>query len=570
MTKRDAITGNWVLAAVAIPFIPVLLVAYAGATAHYEIKRIKKKIKDRKWKKMPQYWNGTIITGKLSAKELRQMATKGGTYPPAAPDSIQKNLPLLPPEIIREILMHATDTFPSPYSVHRFGPSSSTRRFPASTDPLSDLAVERELHQQSMEIKLTVSKVSLLWRDIAAEFLYNSIRIYSSRQIPLLSLAFNGDERRRGGGGPGSVAWWIREVWIDVAKFNYYITLDDGLPPFDLFDFFKKCPKIAVFRDFGKWGNQQATAYLNQDPTLQAITQTPYGTIAAKTASTQAEDTDASRRIELHLLVDRDPFLPLTASPPYTSTIPSIQSLELRFDYILRHSVPNPEVIIHLPNLKYLTVRGVKATIQAQFFVMPRLESITYAPDSLRGMDHVGPDPLRSLLERHGATVRELVLLSEWSLLNPGELRRSCPDLQSVRMHWDGAARHVDQFPQSITHVGLFGLDNVVHRKRGLEVLSLMSAMASAFPTLQDVQDLSWRSGMVRLRAVKHWDDPEAESYREFWRLALTVLRGNLGTASLIDWRGKTVIIPPSQPSGDVMDWGDQAMDQIMNGRFRF
>lgn len=495
------------------------------------------------------------------------MAAKGTTAQTPEPP---RNLPVLPPEIIREILMHATDTFPSPFSVHRFSPSSPTRRFPASTDPLSDLAVERELHQQSMEIKLAVSKVSRLWRDIAAEFLYNSIRIYNSRQIPLLKNAFDGDERRRGGGGPGSVAWWIREVWIDVAKFNYFITLDDGLPHFDLFDFFKQCPKIVVFRDFGKWGNQQATAYLNQDPTLQAITQTPYETSRAKSGIKQPEETDSSRRIELHLLVDRDPFLPLTASPPYTSTIPSIQSLELRFDYILRHSVPNPDVIIHLPNLKYLTVRGVKATIQAQVFVMPMLESITYAPDSLRGMDHVGPDPLRTLLERHGSNVRELVLLSEWSLLNPGELRQSCPELRSVHMHWDGAARHVDTFPQGITHVGLFGLDNIVHRKRGLEVLSLLSTMASMFPTLQEVQDLSWRSGMVRLRAVKHWDDPEAESYRGFWRLALTVLRGNLEGASILDWRGRTVIIPLSRPSGEVMDYDDQGMDQIMNGRFLF
>ncbi|KIO21360.1 hypothetical protein M407DRAFT_126606 [Tulasnella calospora MUT 4182] len=570
MTKRaraGEIVGNVTLAAVTIPFIPILLVAYAGAAAHYEIKRIRKEIKDRKWKKMPQYWNGTLITGKLSAKELRQMATKGTASQVTDPP---KDLPALPPEIIREILMHATDTFPSPFSVHRFGPSSSTRRFPASTDPLSDQAVERELHQQSMEIKLAVSRVSRLWRDIAAEFLYNSIRIYNSRQIPLLANAFDGDERRRGGGGPGSVAWWIREVWIDVAKFNYFITLDDGLPHFDLFDFFKKCPKIVVFRDFGKWGNQQATAYLNQDPTLQAITQTPYGTSKANTSNKPPEETDASRRIELHLLVDRDPFLPLTASPPYTSTIPSIQSLELRFDYIIRHSVPNPEVIIHLPNLKYLTVRGVKATIQAQFFVMPMLESITYAPDSLRGMDHVGRDPLRSLLERHGSNVRELVLLSEWSLLNPGELRRSCPDLQSVYMPWDGAAKHVDTFPQSITHVGLFGLDNVVHRKKGLEVLSLLSTMASTFPALQFVQDLSWRSGMVRLRAVKHWDDPEAASYRDFWRLALTVLRGDLEEALLMDWRGRTAVIPLSRPSGDVMDYDDEAMDQIMNGRFLF
>lgn len=44
MTKRaraGEIVGNVTLAAVTIPFIPILLVAYAGAAAHYEIKRIR-------------------------------------------------------------------------------------------------------------------------------------------------------------------------------------------------------------------------------------------------------------------------------------------------------------------------------------------------------------------------------------------------------------------------------------------------------------------------------------------------------------------------------------------------
>lgn len=39
--RAGEIVGNVTLAAVAIPFIPILLVAYAGATAHYEIKRIR-------------------------------------------------------------------------------------------------------------------------------------------------------------------------------------------------------------------------------------------------------------------------------------------------------------------------------------------------------------------------------------------------------------------------------------------------------------------------------------------------------------------------------------------------
>ncbi|KAG9046786.1 hypothetical protein FS837_003658 [Tulasnella sp. UAMH 9824] len=179
-----------------------------------------------------------------------------------------RDVPFIPPEIVREIIRHATDTFPAPLSIHYSIPSASQ---PLSPPPSSyphfpywscafreDGDVDRKLHALSMKIKLSVSRVPRTWRDVAAEFLFNSIRIHDSKQLPLLWHAFEGDARRRGQAANkeimaplGSAPWWIRELWIDFEKIKHIARYDPK--KFGLADLLKICPNIVVYRGLGTW-----------------------------------------------------------------------------------------------------------------------------------------------------------------------------------------------------------------------------------------------------------------------------------------------------------------------------
>ncbi|KAG8892157.1 hypothetical protein FRC00_012559, partial [Tulasnella sp. 408] len=176
-------------------------------------------------------------------------------------------VPFIPPEIVREIIRHATDTFPAPFSIHYPIPSASQPlsppppphpRFPHSSYAFGeDKDIDRKLHALSMKIKLSVSCVSGTWRDVAAEFLFNSIRIHDSKQLPLLWRAFEGDARRRGQEASketvaplGSAAWWIRELWIDLEKIKD--TAQSKLTEFCLAGLLKICPNVVVYRGLGE------------------------------------------------------------------------------------------------------------------------------------------------------------------------------------------------------------------------------------------------------------------------------------------------------------------------------
>ncbi|KAG8940898.1 hypothetical protein FRC00_012713, partial [Tulasnella sp. 408] len=227
----------------------------------------KQRSEEQKWRHYPQYPNGTLITGRLTEAELAAAAQAAPSLSSSAPQAHGSSF--IPPEIVREIIRHATDTFPAPFSIHYPTPSISQPLSPPSSPPprfpysscafRDDRDVDRKLHALSMKIKLSVSRVSRMWRDIAAEFLFNSIRIHHTCQISLLWRAFEGDARRRGEGGsvetaalPGSAPWWIRELWIDFDKMTFIAR--DNPWEFGLADLLKICPNIVVYRGFGHWG----------------------------------------------------------------------------------------------------------------------------------------------------------------------------------------------------------------------------------------------------------------------------------------------------------------------------
>ncbi|KAG9046788.1 hypothetical protein FS837_003660 [Tulasnella sp. UAMH 9824] len=215
-----------------------------------------------------------MVKTRVGCRRLTEFELAEVTRPTTSPSPTTgqgKIAPFLPLEIVREIIRHATDTFPAPSSIHHPSPSTlqtlsppQYSHFPYSSHSFEeDREVHRKLHALSMRIKLSVSRVSRQWRDVAVEFLFNSVRIHDSIQIALLWHALEGDAKRRGEQAskenvarPGIAPWWIRELWIDlrpekVGKADPRVARNDSLkdlPSFDLFDLLKICPNIVVYR----------------------------------------------------------------------------------------------------------------------------------------------------------------------------------------------------------------------------------------------------------------------------------------------------------------------------------
>ncbi|KAG9046781.1 hypothetical protein FS837_003653 [Tulasnella sp. UAMH 9824] len=572
------------------------------------IEERRQQAKARKWKTYPQYWNGTIITGRLT--EAEQAAQGQGRFSTSKKPG--ELAPFLPPEIVREIICHATDTFPAPCSIHRPSPSSSQNPISPSSQPpfpysswdfREDTDTDRKLHNRSMQVKLSVSRVSRMWRDVAAEFLFNSIRIQNSKQVPLLWRAFEGDAKRRGETAskdtmaqPGAAPWWIREVWVDLDKFQHVVQpeSEEPLPTFDLSDLLKICPNIVAYRGFGRWREFQFQALLKEGAVLKRILDLPAeeGTEAPEQVQ-EAQDSqlvvpDTGRRIELNLIYDYEPFLPLfhdrtvSIATPLIVTLPSIVSMELRSLLLPRFTHQLDYVTIRLPNLTHLTLWGIDSLKYAAVKLhLPALRSVTYGRGDTRPLGNDEEPHLERFLERHGLSLEELTVLDKPCGKNFRRLDQFCPILETLRTPYEELPRSA---VSSIKTVGLYGLEHAYHDTGPSPAFGeiLVNQILKDFPQVTTIQDMSWRSGVIRRRAFTNWKDPEGAKYREVWTRLLRAVRTGVeqlnsagsGTeftgrkVTLLDWKGRVVDAVPTSPPGEkaqALSPDDQLMEALVS-----
>ncbi|KAG8955939.1 hypothetical protein FRC04_006387 [Tulasnella sp. 424] len=572
------------------------------------IEENRRKRKARKWQAYPRYWNGTIITGRLTeAEQAAKARARLSTFKkPGEP------APFLPPEIVREIILHATNTFPAPSSIHRPSPSVSQSSLPPTSQPpfpysscdfREDTDTDRKLYALSMNVKLSVSRVSQMWRDVAVEFLFNSIRIQNSQQIPLLLRAFEAHAKTRGEAvakgavaQPGAAAWWIRELWVDLDKFKHIVQpgSEEPLPSFDLTDLLRMCPNIVVYRGFGRWREFQFQALLKNGAVLKQILGLPaegehkrQGQ-GEKTQGTELIVPDTGRRIELNLIYDYEPFLPLFSKPtvsssaPLAVTLPSISSMELRSPMVPRFTHQLDHVTIQLPNLTHLSIWGVESLkYVTEKLVLPALRCVTYSRGDTMWLTVDEEPHLDAFLGRHGLALEELNVLDKPCAKNFRRLDQLCPILETLRTHYHELPTST---VSSVTTVGLYGLEHVVHENEPDPRFgeTLIHGIFKAFPKVTTIQDMSWRSGVIRHRAFTNWKDPEGKKYREFWlHLLRTIQTGleDLNSAgnkrkftvrkvTFQDWRRMVVDVVPTTPPGDqdvVLGPDDRLMDALVS-----
>ncbi|KAG8955938.1 hypothetical protein FRC04_006386 [Tulasnella sp. 424] len=558
----------------------------------------KKRAEERKWRHYPQYPNGTFITGRLTESEPTAAAQVAIRLSSSSGQG--KVIPFLPLEIVREIILHATNTFPTPCSIHC--PSSSSLSLPPfqPSFPYSsywfkdDMEVDRKLHALSMRIKLSVSRVSRTWRDVAVEFLFNSIRIQNSQQIPLLWCAFEAHAKRRGElvakgavAQPGAAAWWIRELWVDLDKFKDIVQpeSEEPLPSFDLTGLLRMCPNIVVYRWCGRWRKRgfgrlaalrfsrlaQNGAIIRQVMGLPAEERSVPEEQGQEVQNSELDMPDTGRRIELHFTYDYEPFLQLfnrrsiSSSAPVAATFPSIYSLTLHSLFVLPPMYPRGNVTIRLPNLTHLSIMGVDSLRYATVeFAMPSLRSVTCQRSELKERGASGEPYLQRFLEKHGLVLEELVLLDKTDPEQLQRLDQLCPILQTVRAHY------LDLPESIVSSVGTVGLYGLEHTEATSELgESLVRGIIETFPNVTTIQDMSWRSAVVRQRAFTNWRDPEGAKYRLFWTQVLRAIRTmDVQEVTFLDWRGKVVDMVPTSPPGDscsVLCPDDQLMDALMS-----
>ncbi|KAG9046784.1 hypothetical protein FS837_003656 [Tulasnella sp. UAMH 9824] len=372
-----------------------------------------------------------------------------------------------------------------------------------------------------MKLKLSVSGVSRTWQNLAVEFLFNSIRIHDMKQIPLLWRAFEGDAKRRGERAskeiiaqPGSAPWWIRELWIDYREIN----LDD--PPdsteFQLADLLKICPNIIKYRRLGSWRQSRFPPRWRDDVVLKQLLRLPddrgdkthaelHGVqdnedpgYAHELQGSDLDIPDTGRRIELCFAFDGEPCLGPFSNPPIprprTLTLPCISSLELRSLGLFMIGKPVTYNTIQLPNLVHLSLGGRDSFLCATTrLILPSLRSVTLDSSS---MGPLGESRLESFLEKHGFALEELTILETLYSKYLERLNQLCPALQTFRTHYSELPRST---VSTVRHVGLYGLKYAGPYSQSEQ--SLIFGILKAFPAVLTIQDLSWRSSVIRRRA---------------------------------------------------------------------
>ncbi|KAG9046779.1 hypothetical protein FS837_003651 [Tulasnella sp. UAMH 9824] len=510
-------------------------------------------IRSRKDRTRPKrYKRGKIIkTGRLSKDEIRKMRKEasGAAFEPRYPS----HLPPLPPEILREIIIHATDTCPSPFSIHRFAPLPP---FEAFSIALTERQTQRKLHALSMREKVTVSMVSKLWREISKEFLFNSIRIRHIRQIPLLGRAIEADERRMGGRGThGTASRLVRELWIDLGYGTFHTPLDlRELSKFDISAFLERCPNIVVFRGVGRGSYEQFGPRLYRGQILGQIL-----CPNAEEGSSSDESSNTNRRIELSLSLPDDPFFPLLPPPSNSGTIPqelvlsSVRFLELCSSF-QRIEPGHPRGAVILPNLEHLTIVGPVPLTYATKLEMPQLQGITCVLDYYD--NPLANDPFLQLLTKYGAGLKELAILGKVSPQVLNHVRMNCFNLETFCVNW----KQVSECPPSVITVGVLGLERVVYKGQDRAAITALDALIGAAPALQEVRDLSWRSSVVRKRAIRNCNSQDAPPHVQFWSEVFHVFSRARSDVRLVDWRGRAVDLAREGQ----LDDDDRFMDEVV------
>ncbi|KAG8916255.1 hypothetical protein FRC00_000387, partial [Tulasnella sp. 408] len=124
--------------------------------------------------------------------------------------------------------------------------------------------------------------------------------------------------------------------------------------------------------------------------------------------------------------------------------------------------------------------------------------------------------------------------------------------------------------------VGLYGLEHAFHDTGPSPAFGeiLVNQILKDFPQVTTIQDVSWRSGVIRRRAFTNWKDPEGAKYREFWTRLLRAVRNSAGSGTeftgrkvtFLDWRGRVVDAVPTNPPGEksqALSPDDQVMDAL-------
>ncbi|KIO25720.1 hypothetical protein M407DRAFT_24987 [Tulasnella calospora MUT 4182] len=492
-----------------------------------------------------------IKTGRLSKAEIRQMHKEASDV---AHGPRQLHLPPLPAEILREIIRCATDTYPSPFSIHRFTPLPPFEAFPM---PILDREMQRKLHALSMREKVAVSQVSKLWREMSKEFLFNSIRIRHIRQIWLLGRAFEEDERRMGDRSKrGTAPRWVRELWVDMDNGRNQTNSDlEWLSKPSFSHFLKRCPNIVVFRGLGREPFREFRANFQRSRILEQILcrNVEEGGLSSE------EPSHNSRRIELSLFASGDPFFPLLPPPSNSGTTPhqlvlsSVCFLELcpSFRPI---EVGHPRGAVILPNLQHLTVSGPIPAAYATKLEMPHLHGITYSLEF--PSNPLDNDSFLQLLTKYGAGLKELAIPHKTSPQVLNHVRMHCTNLETFSVHWEQLAK----CPPSVITVGVFGLEGVVYNGQDPSAIIAFGALVDAAPALQEVRDLSWRSGVVRKRAIRNCNSQDAPAHAHFWSEIFRAFSRAGSHIRLVDWRGR--VVDPVR-AGELDD-GDRFMDEVI------
>lgn len=455
--------------------------------------------------------------------------------------------------------MHATDTYPSPFSIHRSTPLSPWERDPFTSGHYSELEARRKLHALSMQHKLAISRVSKLWKELAVEFLFNSIRIHHPRQISLLTVALqiDGQQPMRAEEAKINVAWWIREVWIDLEKFPHSTSERDPPPEFGIYGILQNCPKIVAYHGFGQSAWMGFHDLSEQCQLIKRIAET----------NCIGDSSRAGERIETSLRTDDELFRPLYASSSEVlsisnpATISSIHSLELCLSPLDPHSrVPSVNIRVLLPNLTHLTLQDACSAQYATFFDTPSLKSLTY--NVKIGNFRPDQDPFALLLERNAEKLKELTIIQRMSRVHLLAAKKRCSNLETMQMGWG----NFDCYPPTVKTVGIWGLEHVVHKRWEGQVLASVALLVEGTPLLREIKDPSWRSGLIRQRAFRSRNDPEAPSHRQFWARFLGILNQGSRSIQLIDWRGRNVEVTDDGPLEDRMDYDDKVMDKLAEG----
>lgn len=450
-------------------------------------------------------------------------------------EDIKPYNPMLPPEVWRNIILHATDTFPHPLSAHDF-----TEPTTIEAQRLICLELARRLHRLSLERKLKLSLVCWAWHDICVPLVYRSIRLTSSPMIEKLAQLFEADEKA-GRFGSQQRSWWVRELWLDANICTCSMHDSAG----SLNALLERLPRVESIRKFGKlnWSFDEAE---EGKQVLERVILPP--------------SADGRIRGPSHLdwtvtsIWNFQHFL--SAHPNLNDTLPSIKSLELRPFFVFCTEPPETKDSIlqhvpHFPALVSLRLFGSSACLQAKHFRMPQLKSLCVSFTPFDSLYNGGNSDvlLLDLLRTHGENLEELELDVSFHqpLSRMVDLMDMCPNLR--RLHLPATIlvcgkrlppiRHT-----GVTTVGLTDMHKLVptgrHGRFAKQLQSFLDEDGLG-GAVEVVQDLSIKSHQQRQRCVdtKFRTAQDAIDYRLFW-LGLVDSLERAGVA-LVDWKGSNV-----------------------------